>query len=75
MVEESGGGRSVVEAEMVQQYSALKAEGRLRACCAALIATTLSGIDTENYQAVAGPPYTSRLLKVAVWSVRRDFVV
>ncbi len=64
--------RIVIEAEMIQQYSAWRwkqEQQRLRGCCGALVATTVqTDIDIENYQTETGPPFTSRLSKVVIES-------
>jgi hypothetical protein len=69
---ESEAGRTVVEAEMVEQYTAWRwkqEQQRLRGYCGALVATTVrTDIDIENYQTETGPPFTSRHPKVVIES-------
>jgi hypothetical protein len=56
---------------MIQKDSAKRWARRLRACCAAQVATTVQiDIDTENYQQKTGPPSTSRLRKVVIVQVK-----
>jgi hypothetical protein len=63
----SEAGPEVRKAEGMQQDSARCWGQRLRACCAAQVATTVpTDIDTENYQQRTGPPSTSRLLEVVI---------
>jgi hypothetical protein len=70
-----GGGlgrdQSASEVEMIQKDSAKRWARRLRACCAAQVATTVQiDIDTENYQQKTGPPSTSRLREVVIVQVK-----
>jgi hypothetical protein len=66
-----GRGQIASEVELLQTDSAKRWARRLRACCAAQVATTVqTDIDTENYQQKTGPPSTSRLRKVVIVLVK-----